>query len=205
MSKFLKIMALCITLFFASEALSEAGSPRIRYGIQWGYSGEAAAGTSYTFFNKYGTRISDSNPRHWEYYTNAFVSGDVGIEFLDYLAVTLKAGYRGVAKDYRIMPLEIQGSIFPWRYDQSGLFLIGSLGTALSNGNFEDNVKIISAGMGLRRNIGLKISLDGFIRGNLYITNPLPLDPYEGLIPRDRVVASSGKFITIDLGLALYF
>lgn len=205
MSKYLKIIALSFALILASEAISEAGSPRVRYGLQWGYSAEAMASTTYTIFNEYGSRISDSNPRHWEYYTNAFVSGDVGLEFLDYLAVTLKVGYRGVAKDYRIMPIELQGSIFPFRYDQSGMFLIGSLGTAMSNWNFEDEMKILSAGIGLRRNIGNKISLDGFLRGNLFICNPLPVDPYEGTIPRDRVLYSSGKYVTFDLGLALYF
>lgn len=205
MSKSLKIIALSLALVFASEALSEAGSPRIRYGLQWGYSAETMASTNYTIFNEYGSRISDSNPRHWEYYTNAFVSGDVGLEFLDYLAVTLKVGYRGVAKDYRVMPIELQGSIFPFRYDQSGLFFIGSLGTAMSNWNFEDKMKILSAGIGLRRNMGNKISLDGFLRGNLFICSPLPVDPYEGTIPRDRVLYSSAKYVTIDLGLALYF
>ncbi len=205
MSKLLKIIALSLALILTSEALSEAGNPRLRYGIQWGYSAKAASGLEYTFFNSYGTRISDGQPLAPDYYTNAFVSADLGIEFLDYLAFTLKAGYRGVAKDYRVMPVELQFSIFPMRYDKSGIFLFGSGGFALRGWSMEDKINLISAGIGLRRNLSHKISLDGFLRGNLITCSPLPEDQYEGTIPRDRTVYSRAQHITVDLGIALYF
>lgn len=205
MNKFLKITALSLALLLASAASSLAESPRFRYGLQWGYSAKAATSLEYTFFNSYGTRISDGQPLTLDYYTNAFVSADLGIEFLDYLGFTLKAGYRGVAKDYRIMPLELQFTLFPMRYDQTGIFLFGSGGFALYNWSMEDMVNLMSAGIGLRRNLSRKISLDGFLRGNLITCSPLPEDQYEGTIPRDRTVYSRAQHISIDLGLALYF
>ena len=205
MSKSLKIIVLSLALILAFEAISKAESPRLRYGLQWGFNAKLATTWAYTIYNSNGSRISDSNPLTADYYTNAFVSADLGLEFLNYFAVTLKAGYRGVAKDYRIMPAELQFSIFPWGYDQSGLFFLGSGGFALYKRSMEDKINLLSAGMGLRRNIGLKVSLDGFLKANLTTCSPLPVDPVDGTIPRDRTVYSRTKHISIDLGLALYF
>ena len=205
MSKLLKITALCLTLLFVSEAFSKAEGPRLRYGLQWGYNAKVATSYAYTIYNSNGSRISDSQPFTGDYYTNAFVSADLGLEFLNYFAFTLKAGYRGVAEDYRVMPVELQFSIFPWSYDESGLFLFGSGGFALYQWSLDDKINLISAGMGIRRNMGLKISLDGFLKANLTTCSPLPVDQYEGQIPRDRTVYSRAKHISLDLGIALYF
>ncbi|MBO4465143.1 MAG: hypothetical protein J5748_00495 [Bacteroidales bacterium] len=192
-------------MVFAFGALSKAESPRLRYGLQWGYNAKVATGYEYTIYNSFGSRISDSQPLTADYYTNAFVSADLGLEFLNYFAFTLKAGYRGVAKDYRIMPAELQFSIFPWGYDQHGLFFLGGGGFALYHWSLEDKINLLSAGMGLRRNMGMKVSLDGFLKANLTTCSPLPVDPVDGQIPRDRTVYSRAKYISIDLGLALYF
>lgn len=205
MNKLLKITVLSIALFFAFGLVSQAEAPRVRYGLQWGYSAKVASAFQYTIYNSYGTRISDSQSLTPDYYTNAFVSADLGIEFLDYLAFTLKAGYRGVAKDYRVMPLELQFAIFPMRYDKTGIFFFGSGGFALYNWSLEDKINLLSAGIGLRRNLSRKISLDGFFRGNLITCSPLPVDQFEGTIPRERIIYSRAQQLSLDLGLALYF
>ncbi|MBP5571453.1 MAG: hypothetical protein J6X39_02150 [Bacteroidales bacterium] len=205
MSKLLKIIALSLALILSSEALSEAGSPRLRYGIQWGYSAKAASSFEYTIYNSYGSRISDSEPLTPNYYTNAFICADLGLEFLNYFALTLRGGYRGVEKDYRVVPAEVQFSIYPWGYSESGLFLFGGGGVALHDWSFEDKVNLISAGMGLRRNMGLKVSMDGFVKANLITCSPLPVDPYEGVVPREQTVYSRRQHITLDIGIALYF
>ena len=205
MSKPLKIIALSLALIFASGLVSKAESPRLRYGLQWGYNARAATSYAYTIYNSNGMRISDSKALHADYYTNAFVSADLGLEFLNYFAFTLKAGYRGVAKDYRIMPAELQLAIFPWGYDQSGLFFIGSGGSALYKWSLEDKINLLSAGMGIRRNMGLKVSLDGFMKANLTTCSPIPVDPVDGPVPRDKTVYSRAKHISFDVGLALYF
>ena len=205
MSKLLKIIALSLVLLLSFGAVSRAEGPRLRYGLQWGYNAKVASTYAYTIYNTNGSRISDSQPLTADYYTNAFVSADLGLEFLNYLAVMVKAGYRGVAKDYRIMPGELQLSIFPWGYAESGLFFFGGGGFALRDWNLEDKINLLSAGMGLRRNMGLKISLDGFLKANLTACSPLPVDQYEGQIPRDRTVYSRAKHISVDLGVALYF
>ena len=205
MSKLLKIIALSLAFILTSEALSEAGSPRLRYGLQWGYSAKAASSFEYTIYNSYGSRISDSQPLTPDYYTNAFISADLGLEFLSYFALTLKGGVRGVEKDYRVVPAEIQFSIFPWGYTKTGMFLFGGAGAALYKWSLEDKVNLYSAGIGLRHDMGLKVSLDGFVKANLITCSPLPVDPYEGVVPREQTVYSRRQHISIDIGIALYF
>ncbi|MBO4610659.1 MAG: hypothetical protein J5668_00980 [Bacteroidales bacterium] len=205
MSKLLKIMVLSLALILASEAVSEAGKPRFRYGMEWGYSAKVASGFEYTIYNSYGSRISDSQPLSADYYTNAFVSADIGLEFLNYLAVSLEAGYRGVARDYRVMPLSLRLALFPKGYDKTGPFVFAGGGMALYNWSLEDKVNLISAGAGSRYNLSRKISLDGFLRANLISCSPLPVDPYEGTVPREKTVYSRTSHITMDLGIALYF
>lgn len=205
MSKSLKIAILALALAFAFESFSAAESSRFRYGVEWGYSAKVASSFQYTIYNSYGSRISDSQPLSPDYYTNAFVSADIALEFADYFAITLKAGYRGVAKDYRVMPVELQMAVFFKGYEKTGPYVFAGGGAALYNWSFEDQINLASAGAGMRHNLSRKISLDTFLKVNLIGCSPLPVDPYEGTIPREKTIYSRNGHLSFDLGIALNF
>lgn len=205
MSKFLKIAALSLALILTSALVAQAGKPRLRYGLQWGYSAKVASAGQYTYRTSMGYRVSDDNPLYADYYTNAFVSADLGLEFLNWFALTARFGYKGIAKDYRVMPAELQLAVFPKGYENSGLFGFASGGMALYDLSLDDGATLFSAGVGLRRNLSRKISLDGFLKAGYTVCSPLPVDQYEGKIPRESVVYSRAQHISVDLGLALYF
>lgn len=205
MNKFLKIAALSLALLLILAPTSEAGKPRFRYGVQWGYSALGASGCEYTIYNSVGSRVSDGKPFVPHYFTNAYFSADLGLEFARYFALTAKAGYRGIDRDYRVAPLELQLSLFPFGYERSGMFLFGSGGLALYDWSLADKINLLSGGMGYRHNLSRKISLDGIFRLNYINCSPLVVDDYEGVVPRDRTVYSRATHLTADVGIVLYF
>ena len=195
-----------IALAFLHTFASFAEGPRLRYGIDWGYNAKAFGESEYTYLTDIGYRVSDGEPLHPDYYTNAFVSADLGVEFLRYLALTTRVGYRGIFEGYRAFPAELQLAWFFKGYDAAGFFVCAGGGTAITEGlAFDDNINLISAGGGYRKNLGRKINMDGFIKVQHISCSPLPVDEYDGVIPRDRTVYSRSTHISVDFGVALYF
>lgn len=206
MSKFLKIATICLTVIMASQ-ICEAKGPRFRYGVSWGYSGQVADSYDYTYRTSVGYRVSSEQPLTFNWYSNAFISADAGIEFLRYLALTAKAGYCGVSEGFRVLPVELQLAFFLKGYENDGLFIMGAGGMAFTEDLdlTEYKTNTISAGLGYRHNLAGKVCLDGFLRVRETSCSPLPTDDYEGTIPRDRTVYSRAEHIAVELGISLYF
>ena len=204
MSKLLKIATIALTLLQTVASFAEG--PRLRYGINWGYNAMAGSGCEYTYLTDIGYRVSDGENFHPEYYTNAFVSADFGVEFLRSLALTARVGYRGISEGYRAFPAELQLAWFIKGYETSGIFVCAGGGTALTEEfSADDNINLVFGGAGYRRSLSRKISLDGFIKIHHISCSPLPVDEYDGVIPRERTVYSRSTHVSVDFGIALYF
>ena len=204
MRKSLKITIIAIALLQTINCFAEG--PRVRYGIQWGYNAMAVSGSEYTYLTDIGYRVSDGEPLHPDYYTNAFVSADLGVEFLRSLALTARVGYRGISAGYRAFPAELQLAWFTKGYEASGIFVCAGWGTALTEAfSTDDNINLVFAGAGYRKSLSRKISLDGFVKGHHISCSPLPVDEYDGVIPRERTVYSRSTHLSVDFGIALYF
>ena len=204
MNKYLKTAILAIMILLSLPGFAQ--KPRLRYGIQWGYNAQVVSGSQYTYLTDIGYRVSDGEDPHADYYTNAFVCADLGIEFFKSFALSASIGYRGVAEDYRVFPAELQLSWFLRGYETSGVFFSAGGGTALTEGlSADDGIIMLSAGTGYRHSLSHKINLDGFVKVRHTSCSPLPVDEYDGVIPRERTVYSRSTHISVDLGIALYF
>ena len=205
MGKSLKLAVLGIVIL-THTMVCQAEGPRLRYGVQWGYNALALRACQYTYLTDIGYRVSEGEDLHADYFTNAFVSADLGLEFLNSLALTARAGYRGVAKGYRVFPAELQLSWFTKGYEGSSPFLFAVGGLALTESlGFDDNINVVAAGFGYRHKLSHKISLDGFVRTNYISCSPLPIDEYDGVIARERTIYSRATNMSIDFGIGLYF
>lgn len=185
-----------------------AGSPlRFRYGVEWGYSPQIAYSSQYTFLSANGYRVSEGDTELvLGYFTNAFVMAGVGAEFADYFSLSLNAGLRGLYKDFRVIPMELKLAAFFRGYNYNGPFVTVSAGPCLGDDfSWEDETVTASLGAGLRACLIDKVSIDVFARCRVAGLSPLPDDPYEGLIPRDRLIYSYRGIVLADFGLSLQF
>lgn len=197
-------MMLCL---LASASL-KAGPPlRFRYGVEWGYSPQIASSFQYTFLSANGYRVSEGSPDYaFDYFTNAFVMAGAGAEFADYFSLSLNAGFRGLYKDFRVVPVELKFAAFFRGYSHNGPFLTVSAGPCLGEKfSWDDRTVTASLGAGLRACLIDKVSIDLFARCRMAGLSPLPDDPYEGIIPRERLIYSRRGIILADFGLSLQF
>lgn len=202
-----KRLIIAIVCFLTCISLKAESPLRFRYGVEWGYSPQLAFSYQYTFISANGYRVSEgSSDFEFDYFTNAFVSLSAGAEFANYFSLSLNAGFRGFYKDYRVVPVEVKFAAFFHGYDHSGPFITFSAGPCLGEKfSWEDKTVTASAGAGLRACLIDKVSIDVFARCRVAGLSPLPDDPYEGIIPRDRLVHSRRSGIFADLGLSLQF
>lgn len=204
MRKSFILVVLCLLM----PASLKAESPlRFRYGVEWGYSPQIAYSSQYTFISANGYRISEGSPDpELDYFTNAFVMAAVGAEFADYFSLSINAGFRGLYKDVRVVPIELKLAAFFRGYDHNGPFLTFSAGPCLGERfSWDDETVTASFGTGLRACLIDKVSIDLFARCRVAGLSPLPDDPYEGIIPRDRLIYSHRGIILADFGLSLQF
>lgn len=200
------IMAMFCLLASASFLKAEAPL-RFRYGVEWGYSPQIASSFQYTFLSANGYRVSEGSPDHeLDYFTNAFVMAGAGAEFADYFSLSLNVGFRGLYKDFRVVPVELRFAAFFRGYSHNGPFLTVSAGPCLGERfSWDDGTVTASLGAGLRACLIDKVSIDVFARCRVAGLSPLPDDPYEGIIPRERLIHSHRGIILADFGLSLQF
>lgn len=197
-------MMLCL---LASASLKAEPTLRFRYGVDWGYSPQIASSFQYTFLSANGYRVSEGSPDHaFDYFTNAFVMAGVGAEFADYFSLSLNVGFRGLYKDFRVVPIEAKFAAFFNGYNHNGPFVTFSAGPCLGEKfSWDDRTVTASLGAGLRACLIDKVSIDLFARCRMAGLSPLPDDPYEGIIPRERLIYSHLGIILADFGLSLQF
>lgn len=204
MRKKLIITMLCV---MASVSLGAETPLRVRYGVEWGYSPQLASSFQYTFLSANGYRLSEGSPDlEFDYFTNAFVSFGAGVEFANYFSLSLNAGFRGFYKNFRTVPIEAKFAAFFNGYNHSGPFVTFSSGPCLGERfSWDDRAVTASLGAGLRACLIDKVSIDLFARCRVAGLSPLPDDPYEGTIPRDRLIYSRRGIVLADFGLSLQF
>lgn len=202
-----KRLIIAILCFFACVSLRAESPLRFRYGVEWGYSPQIASSSQYTFISANGYRVSEgSSEFELDYFTNAFVSFSAGAEFANYFSLLLNAGLRGFYKNYRTIPIEAKFSAFFHGYDHSGPFITLSAGPCLGEKfSWDDGAVTGAFGGGFRACLMDKVSIDVFARCRVSGISPLPDDPYEGIIPRDRLVYSRRRAILADFGISLQF
>lgn len=202
-----KSFILVMLCFLVSASLKAESPLRFRYGVEWGYSPQIAYSSQYTFLSANGYRVSEGNPElEMDYFTNAFVMAGIGAEFANYFSLSLNAGFRGFYKDFRAVPIELKFDAFFNGYDHNGPFITVSAGPCFGERfSWDDETVTGSIGAGLRTCLIDKVSIDVFARCRVAGLSPLPDDPYEGIIPRDRLIYSHRGIVLADFGLSLQF
>lgn len=202
MRKVLTILVLLASVFpFCASAKA-----RFEASAEWGVSPLLLSSELYSYYSNQGFRVSEGDgTMGFNYYTNAFLYATAGVNFAKYFGLAAKAGYAGLCEGYRVFPLGLRLLAYPSGYERDGVYLTADASVALHGGAAEDETLLGSIGIGYRHGLYGSMGLKAFARVCGSTFSPLPVDPYEGVIPRSRVISSSRTCIALEIGIGIYF
>ncbi len=203
MRKLLKITTLTISFLVCIHSL-EAKSPlKLRGSLEWGYSPLLVQNELYSYFNGQGLRVTEGSGEYGFHYNgNAFVYAGAELELSKNIGIGLKVGYKGLCEGVRVFPLK---AVFN-AYTDNNFYVGVEAGVAADTGlSFDDKVKLLAVGGGYRVNLSKRTSLRVFTKLCAASFLPLPHDPYEGQIARERVIRSGKTCIGLETGIGIFF
>lgn len=201
-----KLLFAAITAFLLGITANAAEPARFRFGADWGVVPQVFHTNEATYITMVGYRVSDPFRRDFQYFTNGYMTFNAGFEFANHFALYAKTGWMGISEDYRIMPLIGELQYFFKSYmgcDSPFMMVYG--GTGLHGSGFSDKIAMAGIGAGHRHCLSNSVSIDATLRIQWCGYNPLPVDEFEGIVSRDRVIFSFANSVAVGFGLSLNF
>lgn len=194
---------ICIT-FLLFPLIINAKTP-LTYGVSWGFSPQVYKSQDFSYIsNRIGYRVSDS----WEgftFYECAYIYLDAGVNVAKHWSVHMVSGYRGVDENYSIVPLYMQARFNFKKHGENGIFLGIGAGTALKDWHLKDDIILSNIEFGYKEYLYKTLNLEFLIKLEVMSLHPLPIDKYEGVIPRPQVLYSYLGYMFISTGFRISF
>ena len=195
----------CIAVLLLGVCLTSSGRVRLSGGVSWGYSPQIYKGQVFSYIpNRIGYRINERESA-FNYYSNAYLDADAGVDLWNRVSFHLKTGYRGLDYNYDIVPLLLESRFYFKDYYTGGAFVALEAGTALHEWNFDDGIILIRTSLGYREQLYRNLSVDFLFHIQAADLHPLPIDKYEGVIPRPQVSFSAVGYLQIGFGVGISF
>lgn len=193
----------CITFLFL--ALNINAKAPFTYGVSWGVSPQVYKIYDFSYIsNRIGYRVSDSR-QGFQFYECAYLYLDAGLNISKHCSLHLVSGYRGVDENYNVLPLLLETRFYFKGYSHNGIFLGASAGTALKDWHLKDDIFLSNIEFGYREPLYKTFSLEFMVKIEGMHLHPLPIDKYEGVIPRPQVLYSSAGYVFVSSGFRLSF
>lgn len=192
-------------IFVLTLGMNLVCQARLSGGFSWGYSPQVFYSQVFSYTpNRVGYRISDRN-RGFTYFSNAYLDINAGIDIKDKVSLYFKTGYRGAGQSYDIVPLLLESRYFFGSSYSGGTFIALEAGTAMHEWSFEDGIVMVKTAFGYREQLYKSLSVDFTVHLQALHLQPLPIDKYEGVIPRPQVSYSSVNYLQIGFGVGINF
>ena len=128
----MKRTLLILTLALCALCL-QARTPRLSYGLEWGYTGSFLRHCDYSFICSEGYRIVEHEDQ-WRYFSNGSVLANVGLDLTRSVNLSVYSGLLGVWARRWMVPVELRA-----RYCPAGLHADGLVCHAGAALNFPTN------------------------------------------------------------------
>ncbi len=198
MKRFTIILLLFLSLMCSAKT-------RVHTEASWGYSPQVFVAKAFAYIpNGVGYRVEEYD-NNFSYINNAFLKISSGIEVLDKVSIGIKTGIQRIDEKYNVIPLELELKYFFRSTEKNGIYLLLEGGTALHEWNFQDDILLGAAGLGYREQLYKSLNINFFIQLQGLSCHPLPIDKYEGVIPRERVVFSLIAYTGLVFGVGIGF
>lgn len=193
------------TILISLLAFAFSASARFSASISWGYSPQIIKHEAVCYIpNSIGYRVAEERTRI-DFYSNAYLTASVGYDFLKHCSLQFKAGYMGIDYNYQALPLLGEFRYYFKDFRSKGLFLGVEGGFFLHNLTWEDKGTLVGLCFGHREQLFKDLSLDFHVKIQWANYSPLPVDKYEGVIPRPQVIFSNTDSFMLSIGTAISF
>lgn len=193
------------TILIPVLAFSFSASARFSGSISWGYNPQLCKYEAVCYIpNSIGYRVAEER-FNFTYYSNAFLYASAGADFATHFSLQFKTGYTGISYQYQVMPVMGEFRYYFKDYLGKGLFLGVEGGIMLHNWSWEDKGTLAGLSFGHREQLFGDLSLDFLIRIQWANYSPLPVDKYEGVIPRPQVIFSNTDSFMLSIGTSINF
>ncbi len=194
------ILAVALLAFPVAVQAQEKG--RLHFGAEWGFSFPVISGTHSTFLAEEGYLV-DSKELRVNGHLNALAMGSVGIDISRRFGIYALAGYMGVTKGERVIPVTLRGI-----YSCSGE-LTGNRIYIEAGGGFRSGCKVTGiARIGYIYSCGLteRLALTFNAGSIVSFSHPEVYDKYSGrYVPKPSLGLSNSLNAGVVLTIGLAF
>lgn len=195
-----------ILLFLTANAAAGERAGRIRYGIEWGYTGTVYESHDYAYLSDAGAMVAAAG-HSLIFNSNGCFMAFAGYEFMGKTETDLVSGYVGVIQGRRVVPLMVRETYFFNGCRNDGIKVFAEGGACLS-GTFRDKPSWMGrAGAGYRVMLGDIPAMDLFISAHFVQDHPASVyaSEYSYSVPKSDLRSSLSQYAGISIGLALNF
>lgn len=179
---------------------------RIRVGVEWGYTQTFFLARSYNFISDDGYRVYEKSVGfHWS--ANAQVTAQAGYILGRRSLVSLCAGYMGMGRDNRLIPLALRYTFYPRTVCNDGFFFYGQGGMAWHIHTTAGKTAALGVlGGGYRVRLSDTCNLDLLVGLKGLIDHPAIPDPARpGSIPEQNIRRNIAGYCALDFSVAVSF
>ena len=207
--KLLSTIILLLSFATVAPARVLPGGPvfnRLRVGLEWGYTQTFFLARSYTYISDDGYRVYEKSVGfHWS--ANAQILAQAGYILGERSLVSLCAGYMGMGKDNRLLPLALRYTFFPRAVYNDGFFVYGQGGVAWHVHTTAGKTAVLGVlGGGYRVRLSDTCNLDLLVGLKGLIDRPAIPDPARpGSIPEQNIRRNIAGYCALDFSVAVSF
>lgn len=206
--KLLLIIVLLSSLQVSSTAQVRAREslPRVRFGVEWGYTQCFFLLRDYNFLSDEGYRVYDRTAGlYWR--ANAQIMGKIGYPLSDRSLLSLCGGYMGIGTDNRLFPFALRYSFHPRTYYDDGIFCFAQGGLALHVHTTAGQTALLAAaGGGYRFRLSYDCNLDLLVSLKYVHDHPALPDPeWPGNVPERNIRKNIAGYCALDFAVSVSF
>lgn len=179
-------------------------SPRLTFGLEWGYVAAIHSGFHFYYFAPEGFRV-DEFGNSFGCISNAEVYVKAGYNLSDIWNIALYTGYAGVADINKAIPVSLRGTrFFGDAPDDDRWFAFLDIGTGICIKKPVQEILSAKAGGGYRLSLSRNTKLDFLFSVRTMLTHPYVY--YDGVkISYDKINRNNAYVNSLSVGIGLSF
>ena len=204
-ARILGMVAAAVLVFGARTLPSYAQSSPLHFGIEWGLSEKFFDVHNYNFLTEEGLRVDD-NGAGTDFHGNMFLLARAGACIADLFTISACAGYAGISRNRRIIPVTGLVTITPNGRDSDGFTAFLGSGIGIHDVKSDYVLFLGRAGAGYRYVLDNSVSLDLNLGMQVTLDHPEIWNPVEQkYVLEQRVLESNAFYLAMTLSLAVNF
>ena len=196
---------LSIILLATLSLGAAAWTPRISYGLEWGYTGTFLKTWQYNYIYSAGSRLFD-NGSSWRYFSNGSFLADAGLDISPKVNLSVYSGILGVYSRRWMVPVELRARWCPAGLEENGPLLYSGAAVTFPTSTLMETSGRLNIGGGYRVKIYRHITADLLMAFHFTFDHDIIYDPDTDMpVPRTDMVSNLSEFWGLNVSFAINF